>query len=998
MAYHFRTWPILLFCLLWTFPCIGQTGRYDSFTAKDGLPSSYVYRTLEDDKGFLWVATNAGVARFDGKYFQVFTTNEGLPDNDVFLFVKETDGRMWVQCFNEIPAYFDEEQNRFVVPYLPPKKAFAMTNTLGVNLTPLPNGGVSYSNRDQCVVFKDGKVKNYGSIVDELFASNVIKEFGDGSILVTSGIPYSSYLNQYQLKICQIKGEKILDSIRLIQDMPPHIKHMPAGGGKAYDGSIYLGFRYFSNFYVYKDFKTYPISWKTNVLNIPEPYINYYLTPDRLAFVTESGNIYIYSRQTLQFIHMIHNDYLTNSYFNDRKGNEWVSTIDKGVVAYRKRPLQTLAMPPGFINTGFLSISRKRDGTLLAGNFYGEVVEIKSGNSVVHQIIKKTPARIRKILTVGDDVYTFSEEGIYRNFKERILEQSRASLSFGKVAIPYNDSVILVGTHRNLLVLNTRTNKMQELYLTMKRTTALAKAAGDVVYFGSTNGLYKFDYKTKACVSMAAINPKLKERIAALCYTADGLLWVSTFDNRILVLKDDKIVKDLVINKELASSYKDITAGKPGQVWIATSNGVIVIRYAWNQGKFAYTTRTISAGDGLASNEVQELFYDNGLVYAATSNGISVIPESYKALTTNIPTYLVRMRINQKDALISDNYELDYGQQLIQMQFAGVDLNGYFKHLQYKLNDNEKWINLDQNTLTVQLTTGEHLLKVRAVDRNGHISDKILLLRFAIAIPFWQNVWFWIVGGILLQIALFYIISRYQKRKKEAKLAHKLAEVQTAATEQQAFTSLMNPHFIFNALNSIQHYINMQDRKNANRYLTDFASLIRKNFDAAHQSFIPLEEEIENIKIYLNLELMRFNDRFKFEVQVDNGLEVEDWMIPTMMLQPLLENALLHGLMPSLLPGELVVQIKSQGEDLLIVIMDNGIGLANSLALQGHGTHKSRGTELIRKRIKALSHFGANPMVISMEPAFDSLSNPGNKVTLLIPGTLYKAWWGNKHQ
>lgn len=197
---------------------------------------------------------------------------------------------------------------------------------------------------------------------------------------------------------------------------------------------------------------------------------------------------------------------------------------------------------------------------------------------------------------------------------------------------------------------------------------------------------------------------------------------------------------------------------------------------------------------------------------------------------------------------------------------------------------------------------------------------------------------------------------------------------------------------MFNALNSIQHYINVQDRQNANRYLSDFASLIRKNFEAAQLSFIPLEQEIENLKIYLRLEQMRFNERFSYQIKIEENLDTEDWMIPTMILQPLLENALLHGILPSDLEGKLLIELKLEDSNLVIIITDNGIGVENSMALKEISGHKSRGMELIKKRITALSHFGSQVMSISMSPAFESEKNPGNKITLFIPLTLHLAW------
>jgi LytS/YehU family sensor histidine kinase len=326
------------------------------------------------------------------------------------------------------------------------------------------------------------------------------------------------------------------------------------------------------------------------------------------------------------------------------------------------------------------------------------------------------------------------------------------------------------------------------------------------------------------------------------------------------------------------------------------------------------------------------------------------------------------------------------------MRFAGIELNGHFKNLQYTLDRNKSWTDLDENTLALELESGNHIVKVRAVDVNGNISNKILSIQFNIATPYWRSVWFWLLIAAGVQLVIVFVVNRRQKRRREAKLAKEIAGVQIASLEQQAFTSLMNPHFMFNALNSIQHYINVQDRQNANRYLSDFASLIRKNFEAAQQSFIPLEQEIENIKIYLRLEQMRFNERFSYQVLIHDNLDTEDWMIPTMILQPLLENALLHGLMPSAISGKIIIAVEEVAANLLITITDNGIGLTNSMALKNPGGHKSRGMELIKKRIGALSRFGTKAITIDMSPAFPGEKNPGNKVVLFIPHSLYLAW------
>lgn len=560
------------------------------------------------------------------------------------------------------------------------------------------------------------------------------------------------------------------------------------------------------------------------------------------------------------------------------------------------------------------------------------------------------------------------------------------SLSIAKTAEIFSDSVILIGTHVGLFSLNPKTQENRKLvpnsFAGAFRITAIAKADENSFYFGSINGLHKYDFKTDQYVSLQNINPELKERISSLCFTKDNLLWISTASNKILVLGNDNSVVGSV---EINASVRDISEGKSGEMLISTSNGIQIIRYRSDGKKLHFETKNITKNDGLLSNDVKETTYQNGKIYVATSHGISVIPENFEIPKSEIPTYLTQIFVNQKELEIAENYRLKYGEQDLQMQFSGVDLNGNFSHFQYALDESD-WVNLDGQMLTIQLSTGKHNLKIRAVDSNGNRSDKVLSLDFDVEIPFWQQIWFWVLLGVLAQIILYFIISRNLKRKKEA-------ELQRATLEQQAFTSLMNPHFMFNALNSIQHYINVQDRKSANRYLSDFASLIRKNFNAAQQSFIPLEEEIENIKIYLELEKMRFNDRFQYSIMEDDDLDISDWMIPTMILQPLLENALLHGIMPSNEQGEIQIRLAQQEQYLLITIIDDGIGIANSKALKTKNTHESKGMELIHKRIKALSNFGEKPVSITIEPAFDSITNPGTKITLLVPFSLYSGWY-----
>ncbi|MFI5137650.1 MAG: sensor histidine kinase [Sphingobacteriales bacterium] len=967
--------------------CRAQQQKYTAYTVNDGLPSNYVYRCVEDNKGFLWVATDAGIARFDGKHFQVFTTGDGLPDNEVLAVVKENDGRIWVNCFKQGPAYFDELQNRFINAKTDSDLTKVNVGTSIMFLYTLKDGGVMYTNEKGSFIFRDKKLTAFSGIPQK--SSFLINENTDGTQLRWGANSYKTGLKTFDTKLYKTKGTKLVDSITL-RKYSSYQYIIPA-----IDNGVFYNFNHSENkCFVYSNINNKSLGFKVDSISIPEPFIVFGFTGTWLNFYANSGKIYVFDKKTLKPQFIISGKYAPNSLFNDSKGNIWISTIDKGLILYKKKQFDEVAMPPNFSNTNFFSINRKPDGTLLAGNYYGEVLETNGKNFRIRKIPQKSNMifRQRKILLSQNKTFTFSEAGTYANYSKEIIVPN-ASLFYAKTAINYNDSIIIVGQVSAIYKLNTVTEKVVVMHSIGKRITALAKVYGSIFYYGSTDGLYKYDYAQGTSRALTKNDPLLSERVTALCITGDSLLWVATAGKGLIAVKNDKIIFHITTDEGIISnSTRSITAA-PGQIWLGTAQGISVVNYKLKHNKVSYAIQNLSINDGLTNNVINEMLYQKDTVYAATGDGISVIPAGIAIPKFNIPVQLIRMTVNQRDTILSSVYKLGYNQQYIQMQFAGIELSGHFKNLQYTLDKNKNWISLDVNTLTVQLASGNHIIKVRAADVNGNISNKLLTIQFDIATPFWQTIWFWLIIALVIQTAVIFLLNRRLKKKREAKLAKEIAGVQTASLEQQAFTSLMNPHFIFNALNSIQHYINVQDRQNANRYLSDFASLIRKNFEAAQQSFIPLEQEIENIKIYLRLEQMRFNDRFNYQIAIDDNLDVEDWMVPTMILQPLLENALLHGIMPSAIAGKVIIDFKEQAGNLLITITDNGIGIANSLALKETGNgHRSRSTELIKKRVAALSRFGSTAITITMEPAFESKKNPGNKITLFIPAELHEAW------
>lgn len=200
----------------------------------------------------------------------------------------------------------------------------------------------------------------------------------------------------------------------------------------------------------------------------------------------------------------------------------------------------------------------------------------------------------------------------------------------------------------------------------------------------------------------------------------------------------------------------------------------------------------------------------------------------------------------------------------------------------------------------------------------------------------------------------------------------------------------MNPHFIFNSLNSIRNYIIKNEPHIASNYLAQFATLMRKILDASQQSFIYIDEELEMLKLYLELELMRFSQRFVYHIEIESEVEHANYKIPSMVLQPFIENAIWHGLLNKEDgEGELTIQFKEFGDDanqIICEITDNGIGRKKSAEYKNSlKQHKSKGLEITRERLIRLSNGEIQEPIEFIDLVNEQGNARGTKVLIHLP-------------
>jgi LytS/YehU family sensor histidine kinase len=278
--------------------------------------------------------------------------------------------------------------------------------------------------------------------------------------------------------------------------------------------------------------------------------------------------------------------------------------------------------------------------------------------------------------------------------------------------------------------------------------------------------------------------------------------------------------------------------------------------------------------------------------------------------------------------------------------------------------------------------------KVRAVSRFGVIGEPVVF-DFTVRPPFWFTWWFILLEvlfGAALVLGIWYVRRRVVRARFERERLEMRSRMLTL--EQQSLNSSMNRHFIFNALNSIQYYINRQDRLAANKYLSDFARLIRKNLDSSQETLTPLRDEMERLELYLKLEHMRFKDKFEYSISIDPDIPQDLIKVPAMLLQPFLENSIWHGLLPKKEAGWVKVNLSRRDNSLHMIIEDNGVGIENSLKSKtGTDSHISKGMEITQSRIDLIQKMSGEKVQLIGPKQVNSEGGEvmGTKVEIIIP-------------
>ncbi|MEY3849654.1 MAG: hypothetical protein RJA38_95 [Bacteroidota bacterium] len=998
---RFSKYISLVFMLL-PMLVFGQQFSFIQYSLKEGLAQTQVRCIQQDNKGYVWIGTLGGASKFNGNDFVNFSRTDGLINNQINCIQQLQNEQI---VFGSIGGISVLEGNTFTNhKYTGELNDASTTSLLEINpnnlLVGTERGLIEYRNN----TFEENNITLF-------FQGESIKRIRkslSGEILVASKKGIWKLNNNQWEEIYRIPDEEnvIFD---FIQNSAGEIWAVTSYGG------------------------VLNLNTGLSLTNIGDYALNNVFT----GIDTHKGKIYFTSRTGVVLFNESDQSHLLFSKSNglevddirqvfiDREGIQWFASYGGGIFKLTSTQFKSFNTSNGLTGNAVMSITQDSRGNYFFGTYDNGISFLSNSSDNFSAFFNAALNELSPNLRVWTTLKSWGWKGnIFIGTPEGLYEYDCCSFS-----------------RPHWLHLGKEEGLEEEIVLSL-----LERRDGSLL-IGTNKGIQAYSNKTFQSFSQFPNFPAT--RIRHMLETSDGKIWMATRDGISLFYNNTftnfgeaqglqdasaysiaELPNGEIISGTQSGLYKGNESGfshlniseEPGgntvnflkviqnKLWIGTLNGIFVWELN-SAGGLGERIIHLNESDGLISLEtnLNAIFVDQkNTVWVGTPNGVMQIELSAIEEKFNIPLPLVHLTNIQSNlenidwkVLTSGKWdgkafpnglEFNYRQNSFTF-FFDASSTTYPERLEYSY-----WLEGLDSTWSSptsfsqvnfnNLPSGTYTFHIRARNGKWGTWSEEVTWQFRI-LPPWYLTWWVILIEFILLSTIVILISRSRRRNIRNKHMAEQSEMKAKLLmlEQQSMNSSMNRHFIFNALNSIQYYINRQDRIAANQYLTDFAKLIRKNLDSSQENFAPLSEEIERLELYLKLESMRFPDKFKYHIQLDSPEVLRQVKIPAMLIQPFLENSIWHGLLPKDSGGLLHVHFGLKDECLEIRIEDNGIGLAESQARKTNSDgHISKGMEITRSRIALIEQMTGKRIELKGPEDWKSESGEsGTRVTLHFP-------------
>jgi ligand-binding sensor domain-containing protein len=951
---------------------------FKHYTVEDGLPSSEVYQVKQDSKGYIWFATGNGVSRFNGYEFENFSITDGLPDNTVFEIYEDKFERIWfVPLSCKLSYYYKGKIYPF--QYNDQLQKFT-TNPLKTSFCVDDNGTIFlglHQGRGVIEVSKNGKITNHFPQLN----------VGDLDILEpdTNKFVYSYFENP------ENRVKRIMFHDRGSDTLLIPKEEIAAGAS----GRVAVSSR-----------NEYLIGIGSSLIQIDKNNLSNYRVEkfkNRLIWVYEDrdkdlwvgtlpGGMYFIKRRNFADKKLFLSGLSLTGFLQDKEGGFWYSTEGNGVYYAPSKDVLVFDENVGFSDDRILCLAVSKTN-VFAGSQNGFVEVIQDQKKVKTYDLNLKSVHSNEISAIFyDDLKDVlwvagSSSGKIKNgrfyqevknpkFNEMIVDSSGVNwmVASGDFSKMVNGKMITIRS----------TVDFQKF----KRMNAITEGKNNTLLIGALNGLWKYDKGSDNLEYTGYKNKLLQNRILDIERFSDSLYVLATKGAGI-IFYDCKNVCQINSKKGLLGDNVYSLCKDSSIIWAATNKGLnkIVIK---QRKPLKYKLYGYTSLDGLPSNEIHAVKKFGRQIWLATNRGLVFFyPDSINNKVVQLPVYINHILINDKDTAISSSYHLAYDENNIKINFTGLGYKNAGK-LRYRY----KMIGLDTDwnytkAREVQYTTlpaNAYTFVLNVQNSTGGWSTNEVRVHFRIRLPFWKEWWF-ILGMIALGIYVMFIMIRFRLKRVQLR-NEKITDLNKTlmSLKLKALRAQMNPHFTFNVMNSIQHFIASNNGEAANRYLSRFSRLIRLILNNSERTVVPLADEIKALELYLELEVMRFEERFEYKITVDNSIDILEAEIPSMLIQPYVENSIKHGILNLSRPGIIKIDIEKQENFIKCTIEDNGVGRSESFFRNKGNLHKSFGTIITQERLAAINALNNSQLTEKITDLQDELGNAtGTRVEIYIP-------------
>lgn len=993
-------------CLFLFITSAAQQPVYRHITEDDGLPDNEIYYLYQDRKGITWISTNSGLCRYNGQSFQYFS-NPQLKAKSTGCIKEDAYGRIWVNNFTG-QLFYVENDSLVIAPV--PNLSSNAPFVFGPQ-----NQLVATSEKGGLMIFRPGHTKkserpNY--IPDTTLQAASTNPFfsPDGTLW----IPVTGKDDVLRDKVAAWKEGRLSFYKIAGTDYSERnlTKFITAQGNK-----LYLYQREQSVIYTFNGREFVP----ERNMDLPGFKMMEPLRNGGLAFCTNSG-FYVSDEQrpAPAIITRLFAGQTISAFCQDGTGNLWVGTLTEGIYFIPALGLQqVLPNTPGIDYNNITAISNGPGNRLVLGFLNGEMGLLNE--TLQYKTLYPANKRSNKVQSLfyspqlgllnwyADDIYqsSFSENRLrldpYRGvgYSSKDIEYI-PKLNAALIANPVDIQLISLDQEpifkrlpadwtaqydtSSVFEPGMRWPQSSILFSTERGRAVHYDEPTETFWGADKNGiaLYRRNGKSNILFNGQPI-------YATDFFELNGIVWTGTFQQGLFAIKNEQVTANWTVKDGLISNTVYQVMGSGRHLWIVTDKGLQYFDMAGET--FFLVDKTL----GLPSYKINGIALANGRLFISTPKGLLQIPDDARLQQDGgRKPYLQTVYCNKT---VVDSGTTQFGPWQNDFIFkveTPVYSNRALLRYKYRLKGADKDFSITTLDNAVfeykSLRSGSYQFELFLVDPKGNVLAGPVVYSFTIKPPFYKTAWFITLCILFIAAMVFFLVrKRIERIKKRAADKLQLAQMERDLKDSQlsGIKAQMNPHFMFNALNSIQEFILLNDKKQANFYMGKFADLMRMTLDMSNKKDVLLEDEIKMLELYLEMEALRFEEKFSYAIRVDENVDKETLRLPAMLIQPNVENAVKHGLMHKTGDKRLEVHFSMKdAHTLCCTVTDNGIGRKRSgeINAQRIRKHTSFATGATQKRLELLNYQKKEQISVQYEDLVDASGKAtGTGVSIYIP-------------